>query len=63
MDDLIILVGHYDLYFKVQCFFLNISNSVLWIYIIHVLWILVHYDTMSELIVLKGQYDLYFIVQ
>ena len=29
---------------------LNISNSVLWIYII--LWILVHYDTMSELIVL-----------
>ena len=35
---------------------LNTFNSILWIY--SILWILVHYDTMSELIVLIGQYDL-----
>ena len=38
----------------------NISNSVLWIYIL--LKMLV-YDTMSELIVLMGQCDLYFMVK
>ena len=98
MEYLIILVGHYDLYFTVQWFYLiaptlfygftsymgywfsmtlwephntywplgpilhglvillNTFNSILWIY--SILWILVHYDTMSELIVLIGQYDL-----
>ena len=41
--------------------FLNISNTILWIYII--LKILVQHDSMSELIVLIGQCDLYFMVQ
>ena len=61
MGDLIILVGHFDLYLWSSDFAFNISNTILWIYII--LKMLVQYDTMSELIVLIGQCDLYFMVQ
>ena len=40
---------------------LNISITILWIYI--TLWILVQYDTMSELILFIGQCELYLMVQ
>ena len=48
-------------YFNGSVILLNMSNTILWIYII--LKMLVQYDTMSELILLIGQCDLYFMVQ
>ena len=59
MGDLIIRVGHCDI-FHGTVILLNISNTILCIYII--LKMMVQYDTLSELIVLTGQCALYFMV-
>ena len=60
MGDLIILVGHCDIFYG-SVILLNISDTVSWIYIIPKM--LVQYYNMSEPKVLIGQCDLYFMIQ